>query len=74
MFCLLQVYHHGFLVLDSSTLCSVRMNDRVKKGDGENKKIAFLMDARTISVMDFVTQSVVAVVSHDAKIDWFELG
>jgi intraflagellar transport protein 172 len=47
------------------------MNDRVKRGDGENKKIAFLMDAKTIAVMDFVASSVSCVVNHDAKIDWF---
>ena len=46
------------------------MNDRVKRGDGDNKKLAFLMDARTIGVMDFVTSNMVAVVNHDAKIDW----
>ena len=47
------------------------MNDRVKRGDGENKKIAFLMDAKTIAVMDFVASSVSCVVNHHAKIDWF---
>lgn len=54
-------------------LLSVRMNDRVRRGDGDNKKIAFLMDAKTIAVLDFVTGTHVAVVNHDAKIDWMEL-
>ena len=51
-------------------LYSVRMNDRVKRGDGDNKKLAFLMDAKTIGIMDFATSTMAAVINHDAKIDW----
>jgi hypothetical protein len=60
---------HYYIVFDHPC-CSVRMNDRVRRGDGDNKKIAFLMDAKTIAVLDFVTGTHVAVVNHDAKIDW----
>jgi intraflagellar transport protein 172 len=38
-----------------------------------NKKVAFLLDEQTVRVLDFGTGSVVATVSHDARIDWLEL-
>ena len=39
----------------------------------DNKKIAYLMDAKTVRVADLVTNSVLATVNHDSKIDWLEL-
>lgn len=38
-----------------------------------NKKIAYLMDAQTIHVLDLATGAAVATTSHDARIDWLEL-
>jgi intraflagellar transport protein 172 len=59
---------------------SVRINERPTKPDefgnvpteGENKKVAFLLDAQTVSVKDLSTQSSV-MLPHDFKIDWLEL-
>ena len=70
----------------SGHLLSVVINDRPPRtgapddpgtprqdtADGENKKIAFLLDAQTVTIKDLVTGSS-ATVSHDSKIDWLEL-
>jgi len=71
----------------SGHLLSVRLNERRKrlaasaKTDAEreaaasgleNKKIAYLLDAQTIAVRDFVTGSSTTI-SQDSKIDWLEL-
>ncbi|XP_023169799.2 intraflagellar transport protein 172 homolog [Drosophila hydei] len=50
---------------------SVRLNER---GNGrENKKLAFLLDAKTICVVDLVSQQISGQINHEAKIDWLEL-
>lgn len=36
-------------------------------------KLAYLIDLKTICVMDLFNQSIIAQISHDAKIDWLEL-
>ncbi|XP_034482499.1 intraflagellar transport protein 172 homolog [Drosophila innubila] len=50
---------------------SVRLNER---GNGrENKKLAFLLDAKTICVVDLVSQMITGQINHETKIDWLEL-
>ncbi|XP_037908543.1 intraflagellar transport protein 172 homolog isoform X1 [Hermetia illucens] len=50
---------------------SVRLNERGNSSD--NKKLAFLLDMKTICVVDLITQSTITQVGHDSKIDWIEL-
>ena len=58
----------------SPYLISIRINElRSLQGAEENKKIAFLMDAKTVRIADLVTNVVLATVNHDSKIDWLEL-
>lgn len=38
-----------------------------------NKKLAYLLDMKTICVVDLISQSVISQISHDSKIDWLEL-
>lgn len=69
----------------NSHVLSLRVNERPTfRAEGEeedgghlnrqtdNKKIAFLLDAQTISIKDLVSQST-ATIAHDSKIDWLEL-
>ena len=39
----------------------------------ENKKIAYLVDLQTVKIVNLVTNTTLATVLHDAKIDWLEL-
>ncbi|XP_013113055.2 intraflagellar transport protein 172 homolog [Stomoxys calcitrans] len=50
---------------------SVRLNERGTTRD--NKKLAFLLDAKTICVVDLISQMVIGQVNHETKIDWIEL-
>ncbi|KAL9903021.1 intraflagellar transport protein 172 homolog [Glossina fuscipes] len=50
---------------------SVRSNERGNTKD--NKKLAFLLDAKTICVVDLFGQVVIGQVNHETKIDWLEL-
>ncbi|KAH8278227.1 hypothetical protein KR044_002922 [Drosophila immigrans] len=50
---------------------SVRLNERGNAR--ENKKLAFLLDAKTICVVDLLSQQVSGQISHETKIDWLEL-
>lgn len=55
-------------------LISVRLNERRSNNQTEdNKKLAYLLDLKTICVIDLVYGITVAQVSHDAKVDWLEL-
>lgn len=54
-------------------LLSVRLNDRVRRGDGDIKRIAYLIDLKTIAVMDLTFGTTITTINHDAKIDWLEL-
>ncbi|KAH0950735.1 hypothetical protein HN011_002331 [Eciton burchellii] len=52
---------------------SVRVNERpVSEGD-DNKKLAYLLDPRTIRVIDLMTGTTISMIVHDARIDWLEL-
>ena len=69
----------------SSHLLSVRINERpARKGEdnpdtpriddeeGQNKKIAYLLDQQTVCVKNMVTQASTTI-NHDVKIDFLEL-
>lgn len=52
-------------------LISVRLNERGNITN--NKKLAYLLDMKTICVVDLIMQSVITQISHDSKLDWLEL-
>ncbi|KAJ8919865.1 hypothetical protein NQ315_006394 [Exocentrus adspersus] len=52
-------------------LISVRLNERSQFTD--NKKLAYLLDLKTICVVDLVSGFMIGQVNHDSKIDWLEL-
>jgi hypothetical protein len=51
----------------------VRTTDSARRQEGapEEKKIAYLLDPRTIAVMDLVSGATLCSINHDAKVDWF---
>lgn len=52
-------------------MLSVRLNERFQIGD--NKKLAYLLDLKTISIIDLVSGITVTQINHESKIDWLEL-
>lgn len=52
-------------------LISVRLNERVQSVD--NKKLAYLLDLKTICIVDLMSGVTIGQVQHDSKIDWLEL-
>lgn len=54
-------------------LISVRLNERKQRGMTDNKKMAYLIDLKTVAIIDLLTGMNIAQVSHDSKIDWIEL-
>ncbi|XP_054716571.1 intraflagellar transport protein 172 homolog [Uloborus diversus] len=52
-------------------LISVRINER--NGKNDNKKLAYLIDLKTIAVLDLVTSLLLTQIMHESKIDWLEL-
>lgn len=52
-------------------LISVRLNERNQSVD--NKKFAYLLDLKTICIMDLISGVTIAQISHESKIDWLEL-
>lgn len=52
---------------------SVRINERQVAGTSDNKRLAYLLDPRTIRIMDLITGLTVAMISHDVRVDWLEL-
>lgn len=52
-------------------LMSVRLNERSQNFD--NKKLAYLLDLKTICIVDLITGITIGQVTHDSKIDWLEL-
>lgn len=57
----------------SPHLLSVRINNRARRGTDESKKIAYLIDPKTVAVLDLVLNATVCTLNHDSKIDWLEL-
>ncbi|XP_076128236.1 intraflagellar transport protein 172 homolog [Alosa pseudoharengus] len=54
-------------------LISVRLNERKQRGVEDNKKLAYLIDIKTIAIVDLVGGFSLGTVSHDSKVDWLEL-
>uniref|UniRef100_A0A8D0GGL2 Intraflagellar transport 172 n=1 Tax=Sphenodon punctatus TaxID=8508 RepID=A0A8D0GGL2_SPHPU len=54
-------------------LISVRINERRQRGTDENKRLSYLIDIKTIAVVDLVGGYNIGTISHDSKIDWLEL-
>lgn len=52
-------------------LLSVRLNERSQVGD--NKKLAYLLDLKTICVVDLISGIAISQINHESKIDWLEL-
>ncbi|XP_055373567.1 intraflagellar transport protein 172 homolog [Condylostylus longicornis] len=52
---------------------SIRLNERGNNSGVDNKKLAYLLDMKTICVLDLITNSIITQVGHDSKIDWIEL-
>ena len=54
-------------------LISVRINERSQRGVEENKKLAYLLDLKTIALEDLNFGYSLGQITHDSKIDWLEL-
>uniref|UniRef100_A0A3P9PZB4 Intraflagellar transport 172 n=1 Tax=Poecilia reticulata TaxID=8081 RepID=A0A3P9PZB4_POERE len=54
-------------------LISVRLNERKQRGVEDNKKLAYLIDLKTIAIVDLTAGYNLGTISHDSKIDWLEL-
>jgi intraflagellar transport protein 172 len=57
----------------SPHLISVRINERKHSREAVCKKLAYLVDLRTICIMDLSVGTVLATVPHDSIINWLEL-
>ncbi|XP_004083357.1 intraflagellar transport protein 172 homolog [Oryzias latipes] len=54
-------------------LISVRLNERSRSGLEDNKKLAYLIDMKTIAVVDLLKGINVGTINHNSKILWLEL-
>ena len=54
-------------------LISVRINERKQRNVEETKRLAYLLDLKTISLEDLVFGYSLGQITHDSKIDWIEL-
>ena len=54
-------------------MISVRLNERKQRGVEDNKKMAYLVDLKTIAIMDLIMGFNVASFTHDSRVDWLEL-
>ncbi len=54
-------------------LISVRINERKVKGIEDTKRLAYLLDLKTIALGDLGMGHALGQVTHDSKIDWLEL-
>ncbi|XP_076636937.1 intraflagellar transport protein Oseg2 [Colletes latitarsis] len=52
---------------------SVRINERQAPGALDNKRLAYLLDPRTVRIVDLVTSATVAMIAHEVRVDWLEL-
>ncbi|XP_031717380.1 intraflagellar transport protein 172 homolog isoform X2 [Anarrhichthys ocellatus] len=54
-------------------LISVRLNERKQRGVKDNKKLAYLIDIKTICIVDLAGGCNLGTISQNSKIDWLEL-
>ncbi|XP_071451009.1 intraflagellar transport protein 172 homolog [Hetaerina americana] len=52
---------------------SIRINERQVAGVEDYKKLAYLVDLKTICIVDLVTGVSLGQISHDSRVDWLEL-
>ncbi|KAI4488597.1 hypothetical protein M0802_011487 [Mischocyttarus mexicanus] len=52
---------------------SIRINERHVPGMADNKRLAYLLDPRTVRIIDFVTGVTISMITHDVRVDWLEL-
>ncbi|XP_008560724.1 intraflagellar transport protein 172 homolog [Microplitis demolitor] len=52
---------------------SVRINERQVLGMPENKRLAYLLDSRTVRIVDLINGATISIIAHDARVDWLEL-
>ncbi|KAL0119649.1 hypothetical protein PUN28_007825 [Cardiocondyla obscurior] len=52
---------------------SVRVNERPSTSGIDNKKLAYLLDPRTVRIVDLISGATISMIVHDARIDWLEL-
>ncbi|XP_063995942.1 intraflagellar transport protein 172 homolog [Diachasmimorpha longicaudata] len=52
---------------------SVRINERQVVGMPDNKRLAYLLDPKTVRIIDFLTGATISIITHDARVDWLEL-
>lgn len=54
-------------------LISIRINERHQQGMEDNKKLAYLVDMKTIAVVDLIGGYNIGTISHESRVDWLEL-
>uniref|UniRef100_A0A8C4PL37 Intraflagellar transport 172 n=1 Tax=Equus asinus TaxID=9793 RepID=A0A8C4PL37_EQUAS len=54
-------------------LISVRINERCQQGMEDNKKLAYLVDIKTIAIVDLIGGYNIGTISHESRVDWLEL-
>ncbi|KAM7325200.1 hypothetical protein ACRRTK_015453 [Alexandromys fortis] len=54
-------------------LISVRINERCHRGMEDNKKLAYLVDIKTIAIVDLIGGYSIGTISHESRVDWLEL-
>eukprot|EP01135_Chromosphaera_perkinsii_P005322 Nk52_evm3s343 gene=Nk52_evmTU3s343 len=54
-------------------LLSVRLNESKRRNEMDSKKIAYLVDAQTICILDLMSGVTLTTINHNSKIDWLEL-
>jgi intraflagellar transport protein 172 len=52
---------------------SVRINERQIVPGVDNKRLAYLLDSRTVRIVDLVSAATITIIGHDTRIDWLEL-
>lgn len=57
----------------SSFSSSVRLNERKQLNVEDNKKMAYLVDLKTIAILDLISGFNLSSLQHDSKVDWLEL-
>lgn len=51
----------------------MRLNERKQLNVDDNKKMAYLVDLKTIAIVNLALGFNVANLAHDSKVDWLEL-
>ncbi|XP_078205746.1 intraflagellar transport protein 172 homolog isoform X6 [Callithrix jacchus] len=54
-------------------LISVRINERCQRGTEDNKTLAYLVDIKTVAIVDLIAGYNIGTVSHESRVDWLEL-